>query len=74
MVEEVRRQVRTIKGLMQGKAKPDYAKAVDIATVNAIKSLAVPELIAIVTPIAVGLILGKGGTWRAFGRHDTLQA
>jgi K(+)-stimulated pyrophosphate-energized sodium pump len=58
MVEEVRRQVRTIKGLMTGKAKPDYAKAVDIATVNALKSLAVPELIAIVTPIAVGLILG----------------
>jgi len=58
MVEEVRRQVRTIKGLMTGKAKPDYARAVDIATVNALKSLAVPELIAIVTPIAVGLILG----------------
>jgi K(+)-stimulated pyrophosphate-energized sodium pump len=59
MVEEVRRQVKTIKGLLQGTAKPDYAKAVDIATVNAIKSLAIPELIAIVTPIAVGLILGK---------------
>ena len=58
MVEEVRRQVRTIKGLLQGKAKPDYAKAVDIATVAAIKSLVVPELVAIVTPIAVGLILG----------------
>jgi K(+)-stimulated pyrophosphate-energized sodium pump len=59
MVDEVRRQVKTIKGLMTGKAKPDYARAVDIATVNALKSLAVPELIAIVTPIAVGLILGK---------------
>ena len=59
MVMEVRRQVKTIKGLMTGKAKPDYAKAVDIATVNALKSLAVPELIAILTPIAVGLILGK---------------
>ncbi|MDE1870747.1 MAG: sodium-translocating pyrophosphatase [Candidatus Micrarchaeota archaeon] len=59
MVEEVRRQVKTIKGLLQGTAKPDYAKAVDIATINAIKSLAIPELIAIVTPIAVGLILGK---------------
>jgi len=58
MVNEVRRQVKTIKGLIQGKAKPDYARAVDIATINAIKSLAVPELIAIVTPIAVGLILG----------------
>lgn len=59
MVEEVRRQVRTIKGLLEGKAKPDYAKAVDIATVNALKSLALPELIAIITPIVVGLVLGK---------------
>ncbi|MFP3289570.1 MAG: sodium-translocating pyrophosphatase [Candidatus Micrarchaeota archaeon] len=59
MVEEVRRQVKTIKGLLQGKAKPDYARAVDIATVNALKSLVIPELIAILTPIAVGLILGK---------------
>ncbi|MCL4373731.1 MAG: sodium-translocating pyrophosphatase [Candidatus Marsarchaeota archaeon] len=59
MVEEVRRQVRTIKGILTGKAKPDYAKAVDIATVNALKSLVIPELIAIVTPIAIGLLLGK---------------
>ncbi len=59
MVEEVRRQVRTIKGLMEGKAKPDYARAVDIATVNALRSLVVPEVVAIGTPIAVGLILGK---------------
>ena len=59
MVEEVRRQVKSIKGLMTGKAKPDYAKAVDIATVNALKSLVVPEVVAIVTPIALGLILGK---------------
>jgi K(+)-stimulated pyrophosphate-energized sodium pump len=44
---------------MQGKAKPDYAKAVDIATVNALKSLIIPELIAILVPIAVGLILGR---------------
>ena len=59
MVEEVRRQVKTIKGLLQGKAKPDYARAVDIATVNALKALIIPELIAILTPIAIGLILGK---------------
>lgn len=59
MVEEVRRQVKTIKGLLQGKAKPDYARAVDIATINALKSLAVPELVAILTPIIVGLVLGK---------------
>ncbi|MGC8669605.1 MAG: sodium-translocating pyrophosphatase [Candidatus Micrarchaeia archaeon] len=59
MVEEVRRQVKTIKGILTGKAKPDYAKAVDIATVNALKSLIIPELIAIVTPIVVGVFLGK---------------
>lgn len=59
MVDEVRRQVKTIKGMLTGKAKPDYAKAVDIATVNAIKALIVPELIAILVPIAVGLVLGK---------------
>ncbi len=59
MVEEVRRQVKTIKGLMQGKAKPDYARAVDIATVNALKALVLPELIAILVPITVGLVLGK---------------
>ncbi len=58
MVEEVRRQVRTIKGLMQGKAKPDYARAVDIATVNALRSLALPEMVAILTPIVVGLVFG----------------
>ncbi len=59
MVVEVRRQVRSIKGLLQGKAKPNYARAVDIATVNALKSLALPELIAILTPIVVGLVFGK---------------
>ncbi|MDE1804546.1 MAG: sodium-translocating pyrophosphatase [Candidatus Micrarchaeota archaeon] len=59
MVEEVRRQVRTIKGLLQGKAKPDYAKVVDIATVTALKSLIIPEMIAIVTPIIVGFVLGR---------------
>jgi K(+)-stimulated pyrophosphate-energized sodium pump len=58
IVDEVRRQVKTIKGLMTGKEKPDYAKVVDIATVNAIKSLAVPELVAILVPIIVGLVLG----------------
>ena len=59
MVEEVRRQVRTIKGLLAGKAKPDYARAVDIVTVNSLKALVVPEVIAIATPIVVGLVLGK---------------
>ncbi|MEM4113602.1 MAG: sodium/proton-translocating pyrophosphatase, partial [Candidatus Micrarchaeaceae archaeon] len=59
MVDEVRRQVKTIKGLLQGKAKPDYARAVDIATVNALKALVLPEVVALATPIVLGLILGK---------------
>ncbi len=59
MVEEVRRQVRTMKGILTGKTKPDYARAVDIVTVNALKALIVPEVLAILTPIVVGLVLGK---------------
>jgi len=59
LVDEVRRQFKTIKGLMQGKAKPDYAKVVDMTTVNALKNLVLPELFAVLTPILVGLLLGK---------------
>lgn len=58
IVEEVRRQFRTIKGLMQGKAKPDYKKCVDITTKAALKEFIVPGIIAIVSPIAVGFVLG----------------
>lgn len=59
MVEEVRRQFRSIKGLMQGKAKPDYARCVDIATRGALKELLLPSVSALIIPLAVGLILGK---------------
>lgn len=59
MVEEVRRQFHKIPGLMKGKAKPDYAKCVDIATRGAIKELALPGISALVIPLAVGIILGK---------------
>ncbi len=58
IVEEVRRQFKTIKGLMQGKAKPDYAKCVDITTRAALREFIVPGIIAVITPIAVGIILG----------------
>lgn len=58
IVEEVRRQFKTIKGLMQGKAKPDYAKCVDITTRAAIREFLVPGIIAVLAPIAVGFILG----------------
>jgi K(+)-stimulated pyrophosphate-energized sodium pump len=61
IVEEVRRQFKTIKGLMKGTADPDYARAVDITTKSAISSLAAPALLAIGSPIIVGFVLGPQG-------------
>ena len=57
MIEEVRRQFREIKGLLEGEAKADYARCVDIATAAAIKRMIVPGLLAILTPVFFGLIL-----------------
>jgi K(+)-stimulated pyrophosphate-energized sodium pump len=58
MVEEVRRQFREIKGLMEGKAEPDSARCVTIATQSAIKGMLLPGSIAILTPLVVGILLG----------------
>jgi K(+)-stimulated pyrophosphate-energized sodium pump len=61
IVEEVRRQFREIPGLMEGKAKPDYASAVTICTKAAQREMLAPSLMAIITPIVVGLLLGTEG-------------
>jgi len=59
MIEEVRRQFREIPGLLEGKAKPDYARCVDIAAKGALKELVLPGLLAVLVPLMVGFILGK---------------
>ena len=58
MINEVRRQFREIKGLMEGEAPADYARAVDISTRGAMKEMVLPGLIAVAAPILVGAILG----------------
>jgi K(+)-stimulated pyrophosphate-energized sodium pump len=58
IVDEVRRQFREIKGIMEGTSKPDYASCVDIVTKAAIKQMIVPALIPVLIPIIVGLLLG----------------
>ncbi|MEM5794573.1 MAG: sodium-translocating pyrophosphatase [Candidatus Aenigmatarchaeota archaeon] len=59
MIEEVRRQFKEIPGLIKGKAKPDYARCVDIATKGALKELMFPCSLAIIVPLIVGFVLGK---------------
>ncbi len=61
MVEEVRRQFREIKGILEGKAEPDYARCVGISTKGAQQEMLFPSLLAIITPIVVGVIFGVAG-------------
>ncbi|MDD3705057.1 MAG: sodium-translocating pyrophosphatase, partial [Clostridiaceae bacterium] len=60
MIEEVRRQFREKAGIMEGTEKPDYARCVDISTAAALREMIIPGLLAVVVPVATGLILGKG--------------
>ena len=61
MVNEVRRQFREIKGIMTGEAEPDYAKCVEISTKGAQHEMIFPSLLAIIIPVAMGLIFGVAG-------------
>ncbi len=61
MVEEVRRQFREIPGILEGKAKPDYARCVEISTVAAQREMTAPSILAIVIPVTIGVLFGVAG-------------
>ncbi|MBA7715867.1 K(+)-stimulated pyrophosphate-energized proton pump [subsurface metagenome] len=58
MVDEVRRQFKEIPGLLEGKAKPDYSRCVDISTTYALKQMVLPIMVGLIAPIIIGFTLG----------------
>jgi K(+)-stimulated pyrophosphate-energized sodium pump len=58
MIEEVRRQFKTIPGILEGKAKPDYKNCVSISTNAALKQMILPGILAVISPIIIGVLLG----------------
>ena len=61
MVQEVRRQFREIKGILEGKATPDYGRCVEISTRSAQREMIIPSMLAIIIPIIIGVVLGVAG-------------
>jgi K(+)-stimulated pyrophosphate-energized sodium pump len=61
MVEEVRRQFREIKGILEGTGEPDYARCVEISTKGAQKEMLLPSLLAIIIPVITGVLFGVAG-------------
>lgn len=61
MVDEVRRQFREIPGILEGTGKPEYAKCVEISTIGAQREMLLPSLLAIIVPVAVGIVFGVAG-------------
>ncbi|OPZ74493.1 MAG: putative K(+)-stimulated pyrophosphate-energized sodium pump [Verrucomicrobia bacterium ADurb.Bin474] len=61
MVDEVRRQFRDIKGILEGEAEPEYAKCVEISTKGAQKEMMIPSSLAIIVPVVTGMVFGVAG-------------
>jgi len=58
MIAEIRRQFKEIPGILEGNARPDYSRCIDISTKATLKNMIVPELLVVIAPIVVGLVLG----------------